>query len=179
MLVAAGALVCSGFATCRRWRAEQKAEVPVSEFTLANGMQFLLVPRPAQATVMGGWVAHVGSANERPGITGISHFFEHMMFKGSRIDRHQRLGARPGDHRRAGGAPGADPRASTPRSAARYRRGEIDDPFDRRQPHAGARAARGASSQKLVEEQRALMVKDEFDMIYTEAGASGMNAFTN
>jgi zinc protease len=27
---------------------------------------------------------HVGSVNERPGITGISHLFEHMMFKGSR-----------------------------------------------------------------------------------------------
>ena len=42
--------------------AEQKAEVPVNEFTLANGMKFLVVSRPAQATVMGGWVAHVGSA---------------------------------------------------------------------------------------------------------------------
>ena len=30
-----------------------------------------------------GWVARVGSVNERPGITGISHFFEHMMFKGT------------------------------------------------------------------------------------------------
>src|SRR5205807_8168193 len=26
----------------------------------------------------------VGSRNERPGITGISHLFEHMMFNGSR-----------------------------------------------------------------------------------------------
>ena len=26
---------------------------------------------------------HVGSRNERPGITGLSHFFEHMMFNGS------------------------------------------------------------------------------------------------
>jgi len=29
------------------------------------------------------WVAHVGSSNERPGITGIAHLFEHMMFKGT------------------------------------------------------------------------------------------------
>ena len=68
-----------------RGATEQKAEVPVDEFTLGNGMRFLVVSRPAQATVMGGWVAHVGSANERPGITGVAHFFEHMMFKGSRI----------------------------------------------------------------------------------------------
>jgi predicted Zn-dependent peptidase len=32
----------------------------------------------------GAWVAHVGSVNERPGITGISHFFEHMMFNGTK-----------------------------------------------------------------------------------------------
>jgi predicted Zn-dependent peptidase len=33
--------------------------------------------------VAAGWLAKVGSVNERPGITGISHFFEHMMFKGT------------------------------------------------------------------------------------------------
>ena len=26
----------------------------------------------------------IGSRNERPGITGISHFFEHMMFNGAK-----------------------------------------------------------------------------------------------
>ena len=47
-------------------------------------MQFLLIPRADQPHVVSaGWVAKVGSVNERPGITGISHFFEHMMFKGT------------------------------------------------------------------------------------------------
>ena len=59
-------------------------KVSVDEFTLPNGMQFLLVPRTDQPNVVSaGWVARVGSVNERPGITGISHFFEHMMFKGT------------------------------------------------------------------------------------------------
>ena len=59
-------------------------QVAVEEFTLPNGMQFLLVPRTDQPNVVSaGWVARVGSVNERPGITGISHFFEHMMFKGT------------------------------------------------------------------------------------------------
>ena len=35
-------------------------------------------------TIAAGWTARVGSVNERPGITGISHFFEHMMFKGTK-----------------------------------------------------------------------------------------------
>src|SRR5437667_8789819 len=58
-------------------------KVPVVEKTLSNGMRLLLVERHDEPSVAGGWVAHVGSSNERPGITGIAHLFEHMMFKGT------------------------------------------------------------------------------------------------
>ncbi|MBZ0102544.1 MAG: insulinase family protein [Thermoanaerobaculia bacterium] len=157
--------------------AAVRAEVPVEEFTLDNGMKFLLVRRPEQATVMGGWVAHVGSANERPGITGVAHFFEHMMFKGSRI-----LGTkdavRDAEILAEQEALQEQIRELYRVQRARWRKGEIDDPFDpaARPPALVDLEARFA---KLVEEQRALMVKDEFDKIYTEAGGSGMNATTN
>src|SRR5664279_5763941 len=58
-------------------------KVPVVEKALPNGMRLLLVERHDEPTVAGGWVAHVGSSNERLGITGIAHLFEHMMFKGT------------------------------------------------------------------------------------------------
>src|SRR6266581_6650630 len=58
-------------------------KVPVVETNLANGMRLLMVERHDEPSVAGGWVAHVGSSNERPGITGIAHLFEHMMFKGT------------------------------------------------------------------------------------------------
>src|SRR5512146_2854867 len=58
-------------------------KVPVVEKSLPNGMRLLLVERHDEPTVAGGWVAHVGSSNERLGITGIAHLFEHMMFKGT------------------------------------------------------------------------------------------------
>ncbi|HMA17229.1 MAG TPA: insulinase family protein, partial [Thermoanaerobaculia bacterium] len=58
-------------------------KINVVEKRLSNGMGLLVVRREGEATVAGGWVAHVGSSNERPGITGISHLFEHMMFKGT------------------------------------------------------------------------------------------------
>src|SRR6266704_3121258 len=58
-------------------------KIPVAEKTLSNGMHLLVVHRAGEATVAGGWVAHVGSSNERPGITGISHRLEHMMFNGT------------------------------------------------------------------------------------------------
>ena len=156
---------------------ERKAEVPVEQFTLDNGMNFLLVQRPEQATVMGGWVAKVGSANERPGITGVAHFFEHMMFKGSRV-----IGTT--DPKRDAEIIAEQEKLQTEIRALyaeqrrRYRLGEIDDPFDpaARPPELVDLETRFAA---LVEEQRKLMVKDEFDKIYTEAGASGMNATTN
>jgi predicted Zn-dependent peptidase len=60
---------------------------------------------------------------------------------------------------------------------ARARRGEIDDPFDP-EARTSEMMELEAKFAALIEEQRSLMVKDEFDQIYSEAGASGMNAFT-
>src|SRR5438132_8334823 len=61
-------------------RAQQ---VSVQEYALQNGMRLLMVPRKGDPNIAAGWIAKVGSVNERPGITGISHLFEHMMFKGT------------------------------------------------------------------------------------------------
>src|SRR5512132_3978762 len=59
--------------------------VQVQEFVLDNGLKLLMVPRKGDPNVAAGWIAKVGSVNERPGITGLSHLFEHMMFKGTHI----------------------------------------------------------------------------------------------
>ncbi len=59
------------------------AQPTVHEFTLENGLKVLLVPRPATGiTAVDVWV-NVGSLNETREISGISHFFEHMLFKGT------------------------------------------------------------------------------------------------
>ena len=65
----------------RGGRAAQN--VPVQEVVLDNGLRVLMVPRKGDPNIAAGWVARVGSVNERPGITGLSHLFEHMMFKGT------------------------------------------------------------------------------------------------
>ena len=57
--------------------------VEVEEFTLDNGMTFLLLPREGDPNIAVGWISKFGSVNERPGVTGVAHLFEHMMFKGS------------------------------------------------------------------------------------------------
>ena len=59
-----------------------KVEVPVEKTTLANGLT-VLVHEDRDLPVVSLYIFfHTGSRNERPGITGISHLFEHMMFNG-------------------------------------------------------------------------------------------------
>ena len=53
------------------------------EFSLANGLRVVLAPQPESPTASV-WVWYrVGSVNEHPGITGASHWVEHMLFQGS------------------------------------------------------------------------------------------------
>jgi zinc protease len=55
----------------------------ISSFTLANGMQVVVIPdhRTPVATHMV-WYRN-GSADDPPGKSGIAHFLEHLMFKGT------------------------------------------------------------------------------------------------
>ncbi len=51
--------------------------------TLQNGLKVILM-EDHSVPVISRWTFYrVGSQNERPGITGISHFMEHMMFNGA------------------------------------------------------------------------------------------------
>jgi zinc protease len=52
--------------------------------TLKNGLKVIVWPdRDIPSVSLYNWF-RVGSRNERPGITGLSHFFEHMMFNGAK-----------------------------------------------------------------------------------------------
>ena len=54
------------------------------EDTLPNGLKVRLLPNRAAPIVSVYTFFRVGSRNEQPGITGISHLFEHMMFNGAK-----------------------------------------------------------------------------------------------
>jgi predicted Zn-dependent peptidase len=56
----------------------------VVEHTLKNGMRVLIMERHEAPVVSINLTYIVGGANEHTGITGISHLYEHMAFKGSR-----------------------------------------------------------------------------------------------
>src|SRR5438067_2644294 len=59
-------------------------DFPVEEHALPNGLQIRLLQERSLPVATLYSFFRVGSRNERPGITGISHLFEHMMFNGSR-----------------------------------------------------------------------------------------------
>ena len=63
--------------------AQNKAE-DVQSFTLANGLKVFVLEDNSIPNVAMYFLYKVGSRNEYPGITGISHFFEHMMFNGAK-----------------------------------------------------------------------------------------------
>jgi predicted Zn-dependent peptidase len=156
--------------------AAERPEIAVEQLRLENGMQWLLFPRHDTPTVAAGWVARVGSVNERPGITGISHFFEHMMFKGTRaigtkdIEADLKLIAEQEELREG-------MRAELALMREKLRRGEIDDLA---KPENQTEKYRELDQKfdALVKKQRETIIKDQLDQIYTKNGGEFLNAST-
>src|SRR5436309_908783 len=59
-------------------------DLPIDAYRLPNGLKVVLSRDPTVPRVTVGVAYHVGSKNERAGRTGFAHFFEHMMFRGTR-----------------------------------------------------------------------------------------------
>ena len=55
----------------------------VADFTLANGLEIVVVPDHRTPVVTRMVWYKVGSADETPGKSGLAHFLEHLMFKGT------------------------------------------------------------------------------------------------
>jgi len=59
----------------------------IQSVTLENGLEIIVWPDHDIPNVALYYFVHAGSRNEYPGITGLSHFFEHMSFNGtSKLD---------------------------------------------------------------------------------------------
>ncbi|MEJ2719895.1 MAG: pitrilysin family protein [bacterium] len=151
--------------------------IDAKEYWLDNGMQVLMVERHEAPTIMAAIFARVGSANETTGITGISHLFEHMMFKGTEtigtkdIKRDREIMAQLDSLR-------VLMRAEQRIMREELRRGEIDDMTD---PDAKTDRYRELDEQfdKLIVEQRGLIIKDQLNELYNKNGGFFLNAFTS
>jgi len=63
--------------------AAWKPEIEIVSFRLDNGLKIFVLPDARVPAVSLQLHYHVGSRHELQGITGISHLFEHLMFRGS------------------------------------------------------------------------------------------------
>ncbi|KPL08081.1 hypothetical protein AMJ86_01960 [bacterium SM23_57] len=151
--------------------------IDAEEYWLDNGMQVLMVERHENPTIMAAIFARVGSANEITGITGISHLFEHMMFKGT-----ETIGTKDIKHDREIMTQ-LDSLKELMRAEERImreklRRGEIEDMMN---PEAKTPRYREIDVvfDSLILEQRQLIIKDQLDELYNKHGGFFLNAFTS
>lgn len=59
-------------------------KVAFQEFTLDNGMHVILHQDKSAPVVITSVMYHVGAKDERPDRTGFAHFFEHLLFEGTK-----------------------------------------------------------------------------------------------
>ena len=151
--------------------------IEAREEILPNGMKLLMIERHRSPVITCGWVAKVGSVNERPGITGISHLFEHMMFKGtstigtSDFEKSMEIQDRQDEIRSL-------MEEEYTKLRFKKRTGEIRGSiYDPENMTSRLRELR-AELEELFKEEKQYIVKDELDQIYTSHGASGLNAGT-
>jgi len=61
----------------------RSAEPQIADFTLANGLELVVIPDHRAPVVTHMIWYKVGAADESPGKSGLAHFLEHLMFKGT------------------------------------------------------------------------------------------------
>lgn len=151
--------------------------INAKEYRLDNGLQVLMVERHEAPTIMASIFCRVGSANETTGITGISHLFEHMMFKGS-----ETIGTKDIVRDRAVMAK-LDSLRALMRDEERIMREQIRRGLAKSMLDPETKTTRYRELEKvfdsLILEQRALIIKEPLDVIYTKNGGAFVNAFTS
>lgn len=153
------------------------SDLDVREHFLENGLQILIVEDHSAPVFMGAWVARVGSVNERPGITGLTHLLEHMMFKGTKvigtkdIDRDLEIIDMQENLR-------DEMRRMTEELRWAVRRGEYEDIREALEESEEYRALE-SEFEVLEEAQKEIMIPNEYSRIYEKNGELMVNAYTN
>ncbi|MSR23307.1 MAG: insulinase family protein [Gemmatimonadetes bacterium] len=138
-------------------------ELPVVEHVLANGMRFLLLHREGAPIVSFVVYVPVGSVNESHGETGISHFVEHLLFKGTTT-----IGTRDVEAERV-----LFRRMDAAHDSLVRERGRLPEPDPLEVERLGIRIA------SLEDSARVFVVPNEYSQILSRNGARGLNATTS
>ncbi|NIN00393.1 MAG: hypothetical protein GTO24_20635 [candidate division Zixibacteria bacterium] len=138
-------------------------QLDVKEHVLSNGLKILIIPKPGVPRVVCHIYYKVGSINERPGITGLAHLHEHMMFKGTKMM-------------------GVTDFAKD--DALNKRIDELVDKIYREKfwkPDGGDKekiAQWQKEYDELVKEEKQYVIKDDLWTLYMKNGGTGLNAST-
>jgi predicted Zn-dependent peptidase len=138
-------------------------EGKVQEFTLDNGVKFLVLEDHDVPVFSFRTFVNVGSANETRGITGLSHILEHMAFKGT-----PEIGTN--NYKAELKAMAAEDAAFNALKVERLKGGAAD-PAKLAELEAAFTAAKDAA--------RAFVVTNEFGQIVENNGGQGLNASTS
>jgi len=138
-------------------------EKRLTEFTLDNGLKFLVLERHEVPVVSFHTYADVGAVDEVKGITGMAHLFEHMAFKGTRT-----IGT-----------------TDYPAEAAAM--AKMDELFlaIKQEKRQGDQAAPEVLKklqeqfEQAGQEAQTYIVHDEYEEVLTQQGADGFNAYTS
>jgi predicted Zn-dependent peptidase len=138
-------------------------ESRVTQFTLDNGLRFIVLQRREAPVVTCYTHANVGAVDEVTGLTGLAHLFEHMAFKGT-----QTIGKQ--DYQAEAKALAKIDEAFEAIKAEKARTGAVDEQ---------RLAQLHRQFQEAQEEAQQYLVHDEFDEILKQAGGVGLNAGTS
>jgi predicted Zn-dependent peptidase len=137
-------------------------EKRMTEFTLDNGLKFLVLERHEAPVVSFHIYADVGSVDEVKGITGLAHLFEHMAFKGTKT-----IGTK-------------NYRAEAKAMAKMDKLFEEIKKEKRKADKADKAKLENLQKQfkQAQKEAQKYIVHDEYEEIYTREGSTGFNAYT-
>jgi zinc protease len=131
--------------------------IGVQQLTLANGLTVLLSESHARPEVFGAVVVRTGAKNDPADNTGMAHYLEHMLFKGT-----QTLGT-------SNWAAEAPLQAQLVDLYEQHKRASTD----------AERARLQAEIAAVVEQTYAYAIPNELDRMLEELGGAGINAFTS
>lgn len=83
-LMALGLLSCGGQSGANKYESVANDPIGVRIYKLDNGLTVYMSVNPDEPKVQGSVVVRVGSKNDPAETTGLSHYLEHLMFKGTK-----------------------------------------------------------------------------------------------
>ena len=138
-------------------------EKRVTEFTLPNGLHFIIAERHEAPVVSFHTYVNAGSVDDPSGATGIAHMFEHMAFKGT-----EAIGTTnwPGEKK------------ALQVTEAAYDRLEAEE---NKGPKSDREKIKTLEEQlkTAIEEAESFVVPNEYPRLIEENGGAGLNAGTN